>query len=113
LASGAPAFAAPAFGAAASGAVPLATVERVAGWVRERFSLPPGSAVLVSELACAVPGCPPLETVLAFWTGDPAAPRRHHYKVFKPLAQVLQDDLPPYWMKDALAAAPDFGCDCC
>ena len=29
------------------------------------------------------------------------------------LAQVTPDDLPPYWMRDALAVPPGTGCDCC
>ncbi len=88
-----------------------AAAARVQAWVRERFTLPADAAVLVSELACGLPGCPPLETVIAFWTG--AAAQRHHYKVFKPLQQVLPDDLPPYWMKDALAVSTDNAGDCC
>ena len=27
---------------------------------------------MVAEVACAVPGCPPLETVVAFWTDTSA-----------------------------------------
>ena len=87
-----------------------AALLRVQGWVRERFSLPADSAVLVTELACAQPGCPPLETVIAFWTGQAM---RHHYKVFKPARQVTPDDLPPYWMRDALVVPPDWACECC
>lgn len=91
-----------------------AAFEQVQAWVRERFSLPEGSAVLVTEWVCALPGCPPLETVIAFWTETPAPkPLRHHYKVFKPVQKVVPDDLPPYWMKNALAVPPDWACDCC
>jgi nitrate reductase delta subunit len=85
-----------------------AAVERVREWVRARFSLGEG-AILVAEVACAVPGCPPIETVIAFWSDE----RRHHFKVFKPVAQVIEDDLPPYWMKRALAVSDDFECECC
>ena len=88
----------------------LLALERVRGWTRERFRLEPDDAILVTEIACAVPGCPPLETVVAFWThGD----RRHHFKVFKPAEQVLPDDLPYAWMKDGLAAADGMSCECC
>ncbi len=66
-------------------------------------------AILVAEVACAVPGCPPIETVIAFWSDE----RRHHFKVFKPVAEVTDDDLPPYWMKRALAVSDDFQCECC
>jgi hypothetical protein len=87
-----------------------AALDRVRGWVRERFRLTDDEAVLVAEIACAVPGCPPLETVIAFWTADA---RRRHFKVFKPVAEVTEHDLPPWWMKDALAVPDDFHCDCC
>jgi hypothetical protein len=83
---------------------------RVKTWTRERFRLGDDVAILVTEVACAIPGCPPLETVVAFWTeGD----RRHHFKVFKPVAEVTEDDLPPAWMKNALIADEMLGCECC
>lgn len=85
-----------------------AALDRVREWVRARFSLGDG-AILVAEVACVVPGCPPIETVIAFWS----AGRRHHFKVFKPVAGVTADDLPPYWMKRALAVPEDFQCECC
>lgn len=90
-----------------------AALTRVEAEVRERFRLAPGTAVLVTELVCALPGCPPLETVIAFWSGDEGDTRRYHYKVFKPVQQVTADDLPPWWMKEALVAAPDWACGCC
>jgi hypothetical protein len=86
----------------------LRALDRVRAWVRARFSLGDG-AILVAEVACAVPGCPPIETVIAFWSEE----RRHHFKVFKPVAAVTEDDLPPYWMKRALAGSDDFQCECC
>ena len=88
----------------------LQALEQVRDWTRERFQLGPDDTILVTEIACTVPGCPPLETVVAFWThGD----RRHHFKVFKPAVQVATDDLPYAWMKDGLAVADGFSCDCC
>ncbi|HWF97139.1 MAG TPA: hypothetical protein VG291_19490, partial [Xanthobacteraceae bacterium] len=66
--------------------------------------------VMVAEVTCAVPGCPPLETVVAFWTGTDI---RHHFKVFKPLTEVVADDLPPAWLKNALAEIEGGGCECC
>ena len=86
-----------------------AALGRVREWTRARFGLPEEAAILVAEVACAVPGCPPLETVIAFWSGE----RRHHTKVFKPVREIVEDDLPPSWMKDALAVSDDFECDCC
>ena len=86
-----------------------AALDRIRDWVRGRFRLADDAAVLVAEVACAVPGCPPLETVIAFWSDE----RRHHFKVFKPVAEVTEHDLPPYWMKRALAVSDDFECECC
>jgi len=85
-------------------------LDRVAVWTRARFKLSDDATILVSEIACALPGCPPLETVVAFWT---ASDKRHHFKLFKPVADVVEGDLPPAWLKDALLATEDFGCECC
>ncbi len=86
-------------------------LERISGWTRARFALDAAAPVSVTQIACALPGCPPLETVVAFWTGDGA--QRHHFKVFKPMAAVAPDDLPYAWMKNALAMPAGEGCDCC
>jgi len=84
-------------------------LDRVREWTRARFKLPDEAAILVAEIACAVPGCPPLETVIAFWADE----RRHHFKIFKPVAEVAADDLPPAWLRDALIVPDGFECDCC
>lgn len=89
---------------------PAPGLERIRDWTRERFQLQPEETIMVAELACAVPGCPPLETVVAFWTRNG---QRHHFKVFKPVDQVLLEDLPYAWMKRALAVLDGFTCDCC
>lgn len=86
-----------------------ASLARVRGWVRRRFGLAEDSTILVAEIACTVPGCPPLETVIAFWSDE----RRYHLKVFKPVSQVTEDDLPPGWLKPAFAVPDDFECGCC
>ena len=86
----------------------LAALNRVKTWTRERFQLAPDATILVSEISCALPGCPPLETVIAFWTENE---KRHQFKLFKPVTEVAPDDLPPTWMKSALAAIA--GLECC
>jgi len=83
--------------------------ERVRGWTRAHFGLPDDDTIMVAEVTCAVPGCPPLETVVAFWIES----QRHHFKVFKPVEEVAEDDLPPAWLKSALADTEGFGCECC
>ncbi len=87
-----------------------AGTERVRKWTRERFALREDETIFVSEVACGLPGCPPLETVVAFWTADGT---RHHFKVFRPAAEVTEGDLPFSWMKDALAVPEDWECGCC
>jgi nitrate reductase delta subunit len=63
--------------------------ERVRTWAREHFNLGDGETIMVSELPCSEPNCPPVETHLVFWTQA----GRHQFKVFKPLAEVVPDDL--------------------
>ena len=84
--------------------------ERIREWTRERFGLPEDAMIFVSEIACGLPGCPPLETAVAFWTPDGT---RHHFKIFKPANEVVEADLPFAWMKDALAVPEGWECDCC
>jgi hypothetical protein len=86
-----------------------AAADRLRHWARTRFALTDDETVMVSEVACGVPGCPPVETHLVFWT----AAGRHHFKIFKPLADVVEDDLPPAFMKNALIALEGIDYDCC
>ena len=86
-----------------------AALDRVRDWTRERFKLAEDETIMVSEISCAIPGCPPLETAVVFWTSA----GRHHFKIFKPLADVIEDDLPPAFMKNALVALEGVECDCC
>jgi len=85
-------------------------VDRVRELTRARFGLDAADIVTVSETAGTLPGFPAVLTAIQFWTGDG---RRHHFKVFKPVADVAADDLPFAWQKDALAVADDFECQCC
>jgi hypothetical protein len=88
----------------------LQALDRVKEWTRERFKLSQESAILVSEIACTLPGCPPLETVVAFWTADET---RHHFKLFKPVEEVVSDDLPFAWLMNSLAAPEGYDDGCC
>jgi nitrate reductase delta subunit len=88
----------------------VAALDRVKAWTRERFKLAEDATIFVSEVSCALPGCPPRETVIAFWAdGD----TRHQFKVFKPVAEVVAGDLPPTWMKPALVVDEGVGWECC
>jgi nitrate reductase delta subunit len=83
---------------------------RLKHWVRARFALGADEAVDVREVEATLPGFPPRETVVEFWSAQGV---RHHFKVFKALAEVREEDLPPAWMRDALAVAQGYDCDCC
>jgi hypothetical protein len=90
-----------------SGPEHAAALERVREWTRARFRLGEDATILVAQVSCQLPGCAPLETVVAFWIAD----ERYRFKVFKPVAEVVADDLPPAWFKDALLDT--LGCECC
>jgi len=47
----------------------LSRLREIKGWVREGLVLPPTATVLVAELECKEPGCPPLETMIAVLHG--------------------------------------------
>ena len=81
---------------------------RVRDLAIEALRLSQEDTVSVVEVACGLPGCPPLETVIVFWTGG----QRHHIKIFKPVAEVVEDDLPIWWLLPTLV---DDGtsADCC
>jgi len=87
----------------------LDAIERVKDWTRRRFDLPMDAPVFVSEVTCSLPGCPPLETVVGFWTDEET---RHHFKVFKPVANVVDEDIPPAWLRDALKVEAGAECSC-
>jgi len=88
----------------------IAALDRVREWTRERFKLAQETPILVAEVSCFVPGCPPIETVVAFWT---ESDKRHQFKLFKAVVDVVRDDLPPTWLKNALIVAEGIDCDCC
>ncbi len=87
----------------------LEAIDRISGWTRERFELPKEAVISVLEIACPLPGCPPLETVVVFWMAE----QRYQFKLFKPVEEVVIDDIPFAWLKDALAVPEGFENDCC
>jgi hypothetical protein len=63
---------------------------RVKGWVREAFGLDQDATLLVAELTCREPGCPPLETSISLLeTGrDP-----EEHKLHKAVAEITRQDV--------------------
>ena len=86
----------------------LVYLECVETWTRERFSLSDQDIVMVSENDSLIPGCPPVETVISFWSDIEI---RYRFKIFKPVADVCETDIPVSWLKSSLR---DYGdADCC
>jgi len=67
-----------------------AQVAKVKEWVRERFQLSQDAVVMVTELRCSEPGCPPLETVIAILSG-PGSTRQH--KMHQGVAEITREDI--------------------
>ncbi len=62
----------------------------VKAWITDALRLPPDVSIMVTELQCHEPGCPPIETVIALLS--PGAPTRQ-YKLHCALADVTRDDV--------------------
>jgi hypothetical protein len=65
-------------------------VERIKAWARTTWALSDETMVMVTELECREPGCPPIETVIALLEG-PGKTLQH--KIHKPAAEVVQSDV--------------------
>lgn len=91
------------------GGVDVDRIATIEDWVRRRFDLGDDAVVSVSEMQCGLPGCPPLETVILFWEGT--AETRYRLKLFKPITEVVEADLPVSWLKRTLIDTGDL--DCC
>jgi hypothetical protein len=66
------------------------TARQIKRWVAEVLDLPPQVLVMVAELSCSEPGCPPVETVISIQRAG-APPRVH--KIHRPAAEIAQGDL--------------------
>jgi hypothetical protein len=73
-------------------------VREVKGWVRAATSCPEAAVIVVSELACSEPGCPPYEVVMAVLAPGERPLRR---KLHKRLGDLTEPDVQAVW------AAPD------
>jgi hypothetical protein len=63
---------------------------RIRGWVRAAWNLGEDASVMVSELRCSEPGCPPVETVVLV---SRAPDETFQIKVAMPAAAVTDSDL--------------------
>jgi hypothetical protein len=65
-------------------------IREVKQWVYERLQLPEEATVMVTELRCTEPDCPPLETVIVVM--EPEKPS-WQFKIHKPVADVQVGDI--------------------
>lgn len=84
----------------------LEDISRVEGLVRERFRVLATDIILVSQDPGAKPGFPLLETNVIFWKNE----TRYRLKIFTPVAEVGDADLPVAWL---LPSLEDSGEGCC
>lgn len=64
--------------------------ECIKSWARAAWNLGDETAVMVTELECREPGCPPVETVIAL-LAEPG--KTAHHKIHKAAAEVVQSDV--------------------
>ncbi len=87
-----------------------AALRQIKHWTRARFSLCEDDLTIVTEEEVRLPGVPPRQTLVVFQCTDG---QKRHWRIFKPAVDVVDDDLPPGWMKDALITPEGFQCPCC
>ena len=63
---------------------------QIQSWVRDSLSLDDEIVVIVSELRCSEPGCPPLETMIAVLDGPG---QRRLFKIHKAIAEITLADI--------------------
>jgi len=68
-------------GAGASDGPDPAKVRQVKEWVRQAFGIGEDQTVMVAEVTCTEPGCPPIETVIAILDASGRAEHRLHLAV--------------------------------
>jgi hypothetical protein len=64
--------------------------QQVKAWVLDILQLEEDTSLMITELRCTEPGCPPIETVIALL--KPSHPT-HQYKIHKPVADITLDDV--------------------
>jgi hypothetical protein len=65
-------------------------ISRIKEWVATQFDLGPDAVVMVSEVRCSEPGCPPLETIIAVLEG---CGDRRQAKLHKAVQEIDANDI--------------------
>jgi hypothetical protein len=67
-----------------------ALAQQVKAWVADALHLGNDTTLMVTEMRCTTPDCPPVKTVIALM--ETAQPTRQ-YKIHKPLAHITHEDI--------------------
>ena len=70
--------------------IPADQADRIKAWAREAFHLNDETIVMITELECREPSCPPIETVIAVLKGPG---NTQQYKIHKTANEVGLSDL--------------------
>ncbi len=70
--------------------IPVDQADRIKAWTRGVFHLNGETIVMVTELECREPGCPPIETVIAVLEGPG---HTQQYKIHKTANEVGLSDV--------------------
>lgn len=62
---------------------------RIKQWALELLAVDDDASILVTELACTEPGCPPLETVIAILSTR----GNRQFKLHRGMAEVTREDV--------------------
>jgi hypothetical protein len=73
---------------------------RIRRWVRGVFALDEEATVMVTELRCSEPGCPPIETVIAILSEG----ANRQYRLHKRVGEIDEDDVRGLVGKPALSS---------
>jgi hypothetical protein len=68
-------------------------------WVRDRLVLAEDAALMITELRCSEPGCPPFETVIAILSESD----KRQYKLHKRIDEVQDEDVRSRFAETALS----------
>ncbi len=83
-------------------------LKRIEAIVRERFGISETDLVIVQEDRPELPGFAGLATLVRFWSGRE---NRYRIRIFKPVSEVAEPDLPVAWLLPGLI--DDGDPDCC
>jgi hypothetical protein len=77
--------------------IPVDQTDRIKAWTRAVFHLNDEATVMVTELECREPGCPPIETVIAVLKGPGDT---QQYKIHKTATELGLSDIEEVAVKE-------------